>query len=117
MRVLKLGAIDLDAGVRVAEQRLRHRLNHARLARAGRPEKEEIAYRTPGRIEPRQKHLVDFGDLLDRGILPDDLPSQCGFKFKCVVAMTRGIQNSVQSGLHNGCQLTAGRMGSDQAEY
>ena len=35
VRVLKFGAVDLDAGARVAEQGLRHCFDHPGLSRAG----------------------------------------------------------------------------------
>ena len=93
MRVLKLGAIDLDAGMRVAEQRLRHGFHHARLPRARWPKKKQVAHRTPRGVQPRQKHLVNLGDLLDGLVLTYDAAAQCGFKFSSIGAAAVRIEH------------------------
>ena len=51
MAVLKLRAIDLDASACIAKQRLRHGLHDARLAAARRSQKQQIAHRSPRRIQ------------------------------------------------------------------
>ena len=48
VRVLKLRAIDFDNRARISKQNFRGGFHNARLARAGRPKKKEISYRTPG---------------------------------------------------------------------
>src|SRR5262245_14906370 len=55
MRMLKLGAIDLDHSVWVAEQDFGGGLDRARLARAGRPKEEQRAQRFV-----RQSHLCEI---------------------------------------------------------
>ncbi len=72
VRVLELGAIDLDQGARIAEQALRPGLDHAGFARTGGPEKQQVPNRTVRRIQPRQEHLVDLSDFFDGGVLTDD---------------------------------------------
>src|SRR5258708_12464716 len=104
VRVLELRAIDLDARARVTEQRFSPRFHHPRLAGTGRSQKQEIAHWTAGRIQPSQKHLIDFRDLLDRLILPYDLPAQGGFKLTGVIA-------AAARGQH-GCKVRSHRFAS-----
>src|SRR5271165_2118314 len=101
MRMLELSGVNLDAGAWVAKQRLRHRLDDASLAGTRRSEEQEISDWPAGRIQSRQKHLIDFGDLRDSGILAYDLAPEGGFKLLRVVAASRGIQSFVQSGFHH----------------
>src|SRR4051812_13117227 len=101
--MLKLGAIDLDACAGLAKKRLSQRFHYARLAGAGGPEEEQIADRTAGRVQPRQKHLVDLGDFFDRGVLSHDLAAQCRFEFGCVVAAKGGIECGIKTGFHKYC--------------
>src|SRR5581483_2314857 len=75
--MLELRAINLDAGARVPEHRLRHGFHHAGLSRAGRTEKEKIAYRTSRRIQTGQEHLVNLHHLLNCLVLADDLAAKC----------------------------------------
>jgi hypothetical protein len=58
MRMLKLCAIDLDNGVRVAKENFRRRFNQACLARSGRTEKEQCAKGTISLVESGQKKLI-----------------------------------------------------------
>ena len=76
MTVLEFRAIDLDAGASFTEQRLSHCLYDASFSRSCGTEKKKIAYRTIGRIQSCQKHLVDLGHLLNRVILTDDPTTQ-----------------------------------------
>src|SRR5271157_3704898 len=86
MRMLELSAVDLDAGAWVAKQRFRHGLDDASLARPRGPQKEEVADRATGRIQSGQKHLINFGDVLDGQILSYDSAPEGGFKRLRVIA-------------------------------
>src|SRR5208283_3425215 len=99
--MLELGAVYLDASTRIAEQRLGHGLDYASLARAGRPQEQQVPDRPSCRVQASQKRLVDFGNLLDCRILTYNLEPQCGFEFPRIVAAPRGIQGCVQSDFHN----------------
>src|SRR5438552_16847233 len=85
--VLKFGAVNLDASARFAVQGLGHGLDHARLTRASVAKKQEIAYREVGRVQPGQKHLIDFGVFLNGLILPYDLAQQVIFKVYGIAAL------------------------------
>src|SRR5271167_2142432 len=91
--VLKLSAIDLDAGLSVAEQGLGHGFHYPRFARTGRPEEQEIAYGTARSIQPSQKHLIDFRDLLDGLILADNLAAQGVLKVTSIVAAAGRVEH------------------------
>ena len=86
VRVLEFGAVDLDAGAGVAEERFGHGFDDPGFARAGGPEEQQIANRTSRRIQSRQKHLVDFDHFLDGLVLADDLAAQGAFEFPGIVA-------------------------------
>ncbi len=100
VRMLELGAIDLDAGPRVAKQRLRHRLHHPRFAGAGRPQEQQIAHGTVRRIQASQKHLIDFRYLFDRLILAHNLPAQGSLKVTGVVAAAARIKHGCEVRSH-----------------
>ena len=100
VRVLKFGAVDLDARLGIAEQRLGHRLHDARLARSGRPQKQQVADRAAGRIQPGEKHLINFGDFFDGRVLANDLAPESGFEILRRVAAPRWIQCCIESGFH-----------------
>ena len=102
MRMLEFGAIDLDAGARVAEHCFRHGLDDSRFARAGRSQKQEVPYRTSGRVQARQEHLIDFHDLFNRLILTDDLTTKGVLKFSSVVGATRWVEHSGEIRSHMG---------------
>ncbi len=102
VRVLKLGAIDLDAGAGIAEQRFGHGFDHARLAGTGRPQKQQVAYRPSRRVQPGQKHLVDFGYLFDGLFLADDLAAQGGFEVTRIVAPAGRVEH--------GCEIRSHRV-------
>ena len=91
VRVLKLGAIDLDAGAGVAEQGLGHGLDHPGLTRAGGPEEQQISNRTARRIQSRQKHLVDFDHFLDGLVLTDDSAAKGAFELSGIIGAARGV--------------------------
>ena len=100
MRVLELGAIDLDAGMRIAEQRLGHGFHHASLSRAGRPQEKQVAHRTARSVQPGQEHLVNFSDLFDGLVLTDNAAAQCGFKFSSVGAAAVRIEHGSEVRSH-----------------
>src|SRR5258707_598039 len=78
--VLKLRAVDLQQGARLAEQRLRHSLHHASLAAAGGAEEKEVADRASRRMQPSKVNLIKRGYLLQRRLLTDDTAPQIAFK-------------------------------------
>src|SRR4051794_27315171 len=99
--MLEFGAVNLDAGAGVAEQRLRHRFHHPRLARAGGPEKEQIADGTSRRVQTSEKHLVNFGDFFHRDVLAHDLAADGGFKILRVATTAARIECCIDAGFHN----------------
>src|ERR1700739_33018 len=66
----------------------------------GGPNKQQVAYRAPGRIQPRQKHLVDLSDLLDRLVLPDNLPVQGSLKIARIIAAPGRVEHGSQIASH-----------------
>ena len=100
VRVLKLRAINLDAGPRVPKQRLGHGLHHPRLPRSRRPQEQQVPHRTSRRIQPRQKHLIDFDDLLDGRVLPHNAAAQGGIKLSSIVAATVRIEHCCEIRSH-----------------
>src|ERR1039458_2734358 len=100
VRVLKLGAVDLDAGMGIAEQGLCHGFHHASLPRTGRSQKKQVAHRTPRRVQARQKNLVNLGNLFDGLILADDLAAQGGFKLSSIVAAAVRIEHGCEVRSH-----------------
>src|ERR1017187_9331004 len=101
VRMLELRAINLDARPRVPKQRLGHGLDHARLARSRGPQKQQVSHRTSRRIQPREKHLIDFDDLFDGCILPHNAAAQGGIKLSSIVAATVRIEHCCQVCSHN----------------
>ena len=91
VRVLKFGAVDLDAGAGVAEQRLGHGFDHPGFSRAGGPEEQQIANRSARRIQPRQKHLVNFDHFLDGLVLTDDSAAKGAFEFSGIIGAARRV--------------------------
>src|SRR5579864_1666332 len=94
MGVLEFGAVDLDASARIGEERLGQSLDDAGLAGTRRSQEQEVSYRTPRRVQPGQKHLVDLYDLLDGLVLSDDLAVQGAVELPGIVASTIGIEHS-----------------------
>ena len=86
VRVLELGAINLDAGASVAEQSLGHRFHNPRLARTRGSKKQQIAHRASWRIQSRQKHLVDLHNLLNSRLLPHDFAGKRSLKLTGILA-------------------------------
>src|SRR5579884_910972 len=98
--VLELGAINLDAGAGIAEQRLGHRFHYPRLSRACRPEKKKIAHRPAGRVQPGQEHLIDLNDFFDCAILADDAAAKGGVEFLRIVAAPVWIKSRIKASFH-----------------
>src|SRR6185437_508925 len=98
--VLKLGTIDFDSGSGVAEQGFRHGLYDARLARSRGTKKKQVPYRASRRIQAGEKHLVDFHYLLNRRVLPDNLPPQRQFKILRIRAAATRIKCCIKTGTH-----------------
>ena len=80
VRVLELGAVHLDHRAGVAKQDLRRGFHHARLPRAGGTEKEQVAHRAAGRVQPGAEDLIEVHHRGDGFLLADDLLAQFGFE-------------------------------------
>ncbi len=100
VRVLKLGAIDFNAGARVSEQSLGHGFDHAGLARTGWSEEQQVAHWASGRVEARKEHLIDLYDLFDRLILSHNAATKGGFKLSSIVAATVWIEHCCEVRSH-----------------
>src|SRR5579864_348836 len=100
VRMLELGAINLDASPRVPKQRLGHGFHHARLPRSRWPEKQQVPHRTSRRIQPRQKHLVDFHNFFHCLLLPHNAAAQGGIKLSSIVAAAVGIEHGCEVRSH-----------------
>src|ERR1700685_1896001 len=102
MRVLELGAIDLNASPRTAEQSLGHGFNHAGFSRSRGPQKKQISHRTSRRIQSRQEHLVNFHHLVERGILAHNLAAQGVVKISGISTAAGGVGHCVKDGFYSG---------------
>ena len=91
MAVLKFGAVNLDARARIAKQRFSDGFNHARFTAAGWTKKKKIAYRAPWRVQPGQKHLIDFYDFFYGRVLANNLAAESSFKVASIAAPASGI--------------------------
>src|SRR5271167_2272446 len=80
MRVLKFRAIHFDQRSAIAEQNLRSGLDNARLAGAGRSQKQQVSDGTTWRMKPSTKHLIQLDKRFDGFVLPDDFLPQRIFK-------------------------------------
>ena len=89
--MLELRAIYLDHRAHIAHQALRRGFHHARLARTGRSQKEEIADGPPGARHARQERLINIHDLINRLVLPDDPPPEIGIKPHRFIARKRRV--------------------------
>jgi len=78
--VLEFGAVNLDDGVRIAQQRLGGGLDDAGLARTGRTQEQQVGHGPPWRGQPGQVHLIDADDLANGFILSYDELPQAGFQ-------------------------------------
>src|SRR3989475_10494374 len=64
----------------------------ARLTGTGRPEKQQVAYRPPGRIQSRAEHLIQVHQRLHAFFLTHDLRVERRFKFQRVGATFFWVQ-------------------------
>src|SRR5208283_1627093 len=92
VRVLELRAINFDARTRIAEERLCHGFDHAGLAAARGTEEEKVTDWTTRSIKARQEHLINLGDFLDGGILPDDTLTHGFLEFTRIVRAFARVQ-------------------------
>src|SRR6266567_8838128 len=100
VRMLELRAINLDARPRVPEQGLGHGFDHTRLARSRGPQEQQVSHRTSRRVQPSQKHLINFDDLFDGGVLPHNAAAQGGIKLSSIVAATVRIEHCCEVRSH-----------------
>jgi hypothetical protein len=70
--VLEFRAIYFNHGLTVPEQGLRCCLHDARLPHTGRPQKQEVPYRTARCIQSRTEHLIKLDQCLYCSVLPDN---------------------------------------------
>src|SRR5215471_10967106 len=96
MAMLKLRAINLYHGARVAYQAFRCRFHQPGLAGTSRAQEQEIAYRASRTVHSRQIHLVDVHDMIDRFILADDPLVQVRVQFFGILTSLRRIELLVQ---------------------
>ena len=106
--MLKLRAIDLDDSTRVLEQRFRRRLNNSGLARTGGTKEQKVSNGPAWGIHPREMHLVDVDDMLNRLILPDDHSSETRLQSARLATCLRGVQRDVKP-YHFICHLSLRR--------
>src|SRR6202522_4435064 len=81
VRVLELGAVNLNNSARVTEQNLGGCFHDARLSGARRPQKKEVYHRASRRIHSGRENLIEVGDGADGFFLSDDACAQRGIKF------------------------------------
>src|SRR6266568_5579407 len=105
VRVLELGAIDLDAGAGVAEERLGEGFDYASLARSGRTKEQEVADGASGGVESSEKHLIDLNDLFDGRVLANAFATESSFKVPGIAAPASRVKNCAGDGLHIGGAL------------
>src|SRR5215469_10685996 len=86
VRMLEFGAVDFDAGPRVAKQRLGHGFDDSGLPRPRRAKKQQISHWTPRGIQACQKHLINLDHFLNGLVLSHNPASQGGFKLSGIVA-------------------------------
>src|SRR5438067_11971099 len=80
MAVLEFGTVDLDHRARVLEQHLGRSFHDPGFTRTRRSQEQKVPDGPSGRVHPRQVHLVDVNDLLDRLILPYDHSTESGLQ-------------------------------------
>jgi hypothetical protein len=86
--MLELSAVNLDAGSRITEERLGHRLHDSGFPGAGGTKKQEIAYWAARGIQTCEEHLVNLHHFFDRLVLADDLATECVLKIPSVTTST-----------------------------
>src|SRR6185436_10138228 len=92
VRVLEFGAVNLHHRVRVAEQRLGGGLNHPRLTRSGRSQKEQRAERLTWRHQFRQIDLIDLRESKSSLILRHDAPEEFHLEFTGLIASLSDVE-------------------------
>src|SRR5882724_9558796 len=92
VRVLELRAVHLNYGSWVAKQDMSPSFDDACLTGAGRPKKQQVAYRPPGRIQSRAEHLIQVHQRLHSLFLAHDLRAQRAFKVSRVIAADAWIE-------------------------
>src|SRR5690242_14685061 len=84
VRVLKLGAIDLDDRAGVPKQDFCRGFHDPCLAGARRTKEQEISYRAAGRVQAGAKYLVQVDQRLHSLFLTDNLRAERGLKIERV---------------------------------
>src|SRR5882724_6748610 len=92
VRVLELRAVHFDYGSWVAKQNVSPGFNDASLTGTGRPEKQQVAYRPPGRIQSSAEHLIQVHQRLHAFFLTHDLRIERRLKFQRVGATFFWVQ-------------------------
>src|SRR4051812_40217981 len=72
MTVLKLGAVDLNDGTWIADERLRSSFYGACLPGTSRTQEQEVSDRSANRREPNEVSLISSDDLMNCFFLSDD---------------------------------------------
>src|SRR5882757_3940747 len=98
--MLEFRAVDLNDRARIAEQNLGRRFHDACLARAGRPEEQQIAYRAPWRVQAGAENLEHIHQCLHTLFLPHNLRAQRAMEIPGVVAADCRIQLLSYCGSH-----------------
>src|SRR2546430_9606950 len=86
MGMLEFRAIYLNHRSGIPEQNFRRCFHDARLARASRPEKEQVAYWPSWRVQPGAEYLIQVHQRLDALFLAGDFRPQGALKVPRIVA-------------------------------
>ena len=100
VRVLELRAIDLDAGAGVPKSDSAIASTTRVLPEPVGPRNKQVPYRTSGRVQTGQKHLVDLRNFLDGLVLADDLAAKSAVKLTGVMTATGRIEYGAQIRSH-----------------
>jgi hypothetical protein len=100
VRVLELGAINLEHRARIAEQHFRRGFDDARLPRPGGSEEQQVAHGTSRRVQPGAKHLVQIHHRLHRFVLPYDLAAHASIEILGLETSARRVQLSSSPSHH-----------------
>src|SRR5262245_65241562 len=92
VRVLELGAIDLDHRIRVAEQNFGGGLDRTRLARAGRPKEEQRAQRFVRQSHLCEIDLVNLRERKHRVVLSDNAFEQFVLELARLITSLSGVE-------------------------
>ena len=69
---------------------------------AGGPKEQQVPDGAPGRVQARQKHLVDLGNLLNGGVLADNFAAEGVFKLPGIIAAASRVEHGIEDGFHKG---------------